>query len=99
LKTLLWLMAVVGLWCLACRLVLLTVRDFHSMLRTLSVCSLVVATAGIACMANAARMKIGQNWQRGAVQFGWVVLGVAMLVCAAFLGSAVSWFALAAGAG
>jgi hypothetical protein len=85
LTTMLWLMAVVAAWCMICRTIMSEVRD--PIIRTASVCLLVVATVGIGCMANAARMKIGQDWQRGAVQLGWAVLGVAMLVSAA-----VDWF-------
>lgn len=86
LKTLLWLMIVVAAWCMTCRTILSQVRD--PIIRTASVSSLVVATVGIGCMANAARMRIGQDWQRGAAQAGWAMLGIAMLVFACIL-----WFA------
>jgi hypothetical protein len=97
LKTLLWLMAVVAAWCAACRVILSEVR--HPILRTALVCSLVVATVGIACLAHSAMMNIGQDWKLGAVQFGWSILGAAMLMCAALLWFAGLWFAWAASAG
>jgi hypothetical protein len=97
LRSLFILTALVAAWCMICRAVLSGVRD--PIIRTGSVCSLVVATIGIGCIAKAARMKIDQNWQRGAVQLGWVALGAAILVLAALVWLAGFWLFWMANAG
>ncbi|HWB08208.1 MAG TPA: hypothetical protein VG826_03245 [Pirellulales bacterium] len=99
LKTMLWMMAVVGVWCVVCRGVLYAAPTRPPILRALAVAALLLATAGIGFLGYAARMNIGQDWQRGAVQFAWAMFGVGLMLCAACLVFAVSWIWWAANAG